>query len=277
MLFFTKNSCTLIVSRHVFREKGLVLMSFNEYNATKSTKDVLGGVYDVTVTSTYFLYDGKKRAGMLNCGKVNNEGKEQKAFVICVNTPLASFRGQVIAIAKDRLEEEEDVWIFTPENTVLYEPRLVGMLEKHLPGDRYKYVCFYEKSCGAVMYTQKDGERKYILIKNISGHIGFPKGHIEKGESEKDTALREVYEETGVTTTLIDGFRETYNYLINGFIRKKAVYFLARFDEKDICMNIREISEYKLLSFDEAMKTLNFKHDRDILEKAEDLLSEKNT
>lgn len=251
-------------------------MSFNEYNATKSTKDVLGGVYDVTVTSTYFLYDGKRRIGMLNCGKADNDGKEQKAFVICVNNPLAVFRGQVIAIAKDRLEENEDVWIIAPENTVLYEPRLIGMLEKYLPADRYKYVCFYEKSCGAVMYTQKDGQRKYILIKNISGHIGFPKGHIEKGESEKDTALREVYEETGVTTTLIDGFRETYNYLINGFIRKKAVYFLAKFDEKDICMNIREISEYKLLSFEDAIKTLNFKHDRDILQKAEDLLSKTN-
>ena len=124
------------------------------------------------------------------------------------------------------------------------------------------------------MYTNSDGERKYLLIKNISGHIGFPKGHIEKGEGEKDTALREVYEETGVKTTIIDGFRETYNYLINGFIHKKAVYFLAAFDEKDICMNIREISEYKLLNFEQALAALNFKHDKDILRKAEELLCE---
>ena len=243
-------------------------MSFNEYSATKSTKNVLGGVYDITVSGTYFLYSGGKRAGMLNCGKTLYQGQEVKVFIIGVNEPLVSFRGQVVAIAKDRLEEESDVWIVAPERTILYEPRLISLLDKYLPADRYKYVCYYEKSCGAVMYTQSEGVRKFILITNISGHIGFPKGHIEIGEDEKQTALREVYEETGVKTHLINGFRESYNYLINGFIKKKAVYYLAPFDEKDIKMNIMEISEYRLVTFEEALSILNFKHDRDILSKA---------
>ncbi len=247
-------------------------MSFNEFGATKSTRNILGSVHDITVNRTYFLYNGKKRAGMLNCGKTTYQGEDKKVFIIGVNEPLSSFRGQVVAVAKDRQEEEEDVWIAAPERTVIYEPRLIGLLDKYLPADRYKYVCYYEKSCGAVMYTHKDGQRKYILITNISGHVGFPKGHIEMGESEKETALREVYEETGVRTSIIDGFRETYNYLINGFIKKKAVYYLASFEEKDIQMNIMEISEYSLLSFDEAYKTLNFKHDKDILKKADEFI-----
>lgn len=247
-------------------------MSFNEFNATKSTKSVLGGVYDMTVTGTYFLYSDGKRAGMLNSGKTTHLGKEIKVFVIGINEPVASFRGQVISIAKDRYEEEEDVWIMAPERTIIYEPRLISLLGKYLPADRYKYVCFYEKSCGAVMYTEKDGIRKFILITNISGHIGFPKGHIEMGENEKQTALREVYEETGVRTHIIDGFRESYNYLINGFIKKKAVYYLAPFEEKDIQMDIMEISEYRLCEFEEALSLLNFKHDRDILTKANEFI-----
>ncbi len=247
-------------------------MSFNEFNAAKSTKNILGGVYDAVVTGTYFLYSGGKRAGMLNCGKVLYAGKEMKTFVIGLNEPCKSFRGQVIAIAKDRLEEQEDVWIMASERTVIYEPRLISLLEKYLPSDRYKYVCYYEKSCGAVMYTKSEGVRKFILITNISGHIGFPKGHIELGEDEKQTALREVYEETGVTTKIIDGFRESYNYLINGFIKKKAIYYLAHFDEQDIKMNIMEISEYRLVTFEEALSILNFKHDRDILTKANDFI-----
>lgn len=247
-------------------------MSFNEYDATKSTKNVLGGVYEATITGTYFLYNNKKRAGILNCGKTVFGGEEKRVFVIGVNETLKEFRGQVIAVAKDRLEEESDVWIMAPERTVIYEPRLTMLLGKYLPSDRYKYVCYYEKSCGAVMYTYHEGKRKFILITNISGHIGFPKGHIEVGEDEKQTALREIYEETGVRTEITDGFRETYNYLINGFIRKKAVYFLATFNAEDICMNIREISEYRLLTLDEAISTLNFKHDRDILLKANDFI-----
>ncbi len=244
-------------------------MSFNEYNATKSTRSVLGGVYDVKITSTFFLYNSNHKAGMLNCGKAKHDGKDVTVYVIGVNYPISEFRGQVIAIAKDRQEEKDDIWIAVPDGTVMYEPRLISLLDKYIPSDRFKYVCYYEKSCGAVMYTHKDGQRMYILITNISGHIGFPKGHIESGENEKQTALREIYEETGVKTKIIDGFRESYNYLINGFIKKKAVYFLAQFKEEDIQMNIREISEYRLLTFDEAYSTLNFKHDKDILKKAD--------
>ena len=252
--------------------KGLIKMSFNEFNATKSTRSVLGGVYDVTVTGTYFLYSGRKRAGLLNCGKLIHALKQVKVFIIGTNEPCTSFRGQVVAIAKDRLEEEEDVWIMAPERTIVYEPRLVSLLEKYLPADRYKYVCYYEKSCGAVMYTETDGIRKFILITNISGHIGFPKGHIEIGEDEEQTALREVYEETGVKTQLIKGFRESYNYLINGFIKKKAVYYLAHFNAEDVKMNIMEISEYRLVTYEEAISILNFKHDRDILTKANEFI-----
>ena len=61
---------------------------------------------------------------------------------------------------------------------------------------------------------------------------------------------------------------------------KKAVYFLACFDEKDIKMNIREISEYRLVTYDGAKKILGFKHDKDILQKANefaDMLCETET
>ena len=46
----------------------------------------------------------------------------------------------------------------------------------------------FEKLCGAVTYCRENGIIKYILIKNLSGHIGFPKGHSENGESEQQTA-----------------------------------------------------------------------------------------
>ncbi len=247
-------------------------MSFNEYSAAKSTKNVLGGVYDISVTSTYYLYNHGKRSGALNCGKTTYQDKSVNVFVIGLDEPVSTFRGQIVAIAKDRLEEKEDIWIAAPNRTIVYEPRLIPMLSRYIDPERFKYVCYYEKSCGAVMYTMDEGVRKFILITNISGHIGFPKGHIEIGENEKQTAIREVYEETGVHTELIDGFRECYNYIIGGFIKKRAVYFLAKFNKKDICMNIREISEYKLVTYKEAMDILGFKHDRDVLTAANEFI-----
>lgn len=245
------------------------MTNLNDFSVSKEAKSVLGRLCSIKVTGTYNIYVKKKKKGVLNIGKtINISGKNQTVYLIGVEQPVKEFQAQVIAAAVNNSDETDILWICAPEGSVYYEPRIAELLQKYINPERYKYICYYEKSCGAVMYTQSGGERKFILITNISGHIGFPKGHIERGENEKMTALREIYEETGVHTNIYDGFRESYNYLINGYIHKRAVYYLARFDEADVKMNIREISEYRILSFDEALKILNFKHDKDILEKA---------
>ena len=55
-----------------------------------------------------------------------------------------------------------------------------------------------EHSSGAVLYTEEQGEIRYILVQERNGNWGFPKGHIEAGESRRQTALREIREETGL-------------------------------------------------------------------------------
>ncbi len=252
-----------------------LMANLNDFTANKTAKATLGKDCSVTVSSTFNLYDGKRRIGILNYGKcTDDKGNLHEAYVIGEEAPLESFTGKITAIARPKNSVANDVWIVCSQNNLFYEPKITHLLSKYLPTESYNFICLYEKSCGAVMYTYVDGERKYILITNISGHIGFPKGHIEAGENEHKTALREIYEETGVHTEIIDGFRESYNYLINGYIKKKAVYFLAKFNAADIKMNIMEISEYRLLSFNEAMKLLNFRHDKDILEKADKFIDE---
>ena len=67
----------------------------------------------------------------------------------------------------------------------------------------------HEKSCGAVVFTMVGDTLKYLLVHSVNGFWGFPKGHVEAGESEYDTAKREIREETGVNVTFIDGFRAT--------------------------------------------------------------------
>ena len=56
-----------------------------------------------------------------------------------------------------------------------------------------------EKSCGALVVRRGKNETEILLIKHNGGHWAFPKGHVEAGESEEQTALREVQEETGLT------------------------------------------------------------------------------
>ena len=63
-----------------------------------------------------------------------------------------------------------------------------------------------EKSCGAVIFTRDEEDLKFVLIKNLEGSYGFPKGHVEDNETEEETALREVKEEVGLDVEIIDGF-----------------------------------------------------------------------
>lgn len=250
------------------------MANLSDFTTQKNAKELLGKECEVIVTSTFNLYRKQRRIGILNYGSTTDEnGNTHKVYVIGEDNPLVTFRGKITAIARKKDMSEDEVFIACAKDALFYEPKITSLLAKYLPAEEYDYMCLYEKSCGAVMYTYVNGERKYILITNISGHIGFPKGHIEAGENERATAKREIYEETGVVTELIDGFRESYNYLINGYIRKKAVYFLASFDVADIKMNIMEISEYRLVTCREAKKILNFRHDREILEKADEFIT----
>ena len=60
------------------------------------------------------------------------------------------------------------------------------------------------------------------------GHWAFPKGHVEKGETETETAVREVLEETGVPIEIEPGYRETNSYSPYRGAVKDVVSFWAR-------------------------------------------------
>ena len=68
-----------------------------------------------------------------------------------------------------------------------------------------------EKSCGVLVLRQQVDELYVVLLRHrFGGHWSFPKGHVEAGESERQTALREVREETGLTgIKLMEGFGQT--------------------------------------------------------------------
>ena len=70
-------------------------------------------------------------------------------------------------------------------------------------------MCLYEKSCGAVIFYKSRQNTKILLVKNSNGRYwSFPKGHIEDGENEHQTAIREIKEETGLDVVIEKGFRE---------------------------------------------------------------------
>jgi bis(5'-nucleosidyl)-tetraphosphatase len=134
----------------------------------------------------------------------------------------------------------------------------------------------HEKSCGAVVfYTDKStGSRKYLLILQAKSKVwGFPKGHVADGETEYDTAAREIFEETGLKVEMLNGFRTSLSYKPKPEKHKNVVLFLSRALNNDVTIDAKEILGYAWLSFDEALKRLTFNNSKDILRKADKFIS----
>ncbi len=134
-----------------------------------------------------------------------------------------------------------------------------------------------EKSCGAVVFTRHGGEVKYLLIRNLVGVYGFPKGHMEGTETERETAIREIWEETGLQVDFLEGFRSVDLYPSPVLLEqmKQVVYFLAEFAQQAYCLQPGEIIGGGLYSFAEAMDLLQFAGSRRILQEANDFLQGK--
>ncbi len=132
----------------------------------------------------------------------------------------------------------------------------------------------YEKSCGIICYHVNDNKIQVLLINHVFGkHWSFPKGHVEDGETEMETAIREVKEETGVTTQLLPDFREVTTYNPTPNITKDVVFFAGKSLNTDLALQVEEIKQAEFLSVNEAFKRLTFYSDRKILKKALTLIS----
>ena len=134
----------------------------------------------------------------------------------------------------------------------------------------------FEKSCGAVVFTRGGGEIRYVIVCSVNGYYGYPKGHVEAGESEQETALREIKEETGLDVVLREGFRTTDEYMLQleGYtdIHKQVVYFLAEYEGQAPSAQPSEIAEIKLMTFEEALAVFQFEGNRRILREAHNFL-----
>ncbi len=133
-----------------------------------------------------------------------------------------------------------------------------------------------ERSCGAVVFCIEGGQPRYLLVRSQKGIWGFPKGHMRKRESEHDTALREIKEETGVDVSFIDGFRTFCEYPLERKNRpdalKTVIYYLAKFEGQCAAPQDLEISETALMDYDSAMNALQYENLRKILNEANSII-----
>ena len=126
-----------------------------------------------------------------------------------------------------------------------------------------------EKSCGAIVYRKHHGNTEILLIKHVnSGHWSFPKGHVECGETEIETATREIKEETGIDVIIDPTFRETVSYSPKKDTQKIVVYFIAKAKTFEYSPQEEEIAEIRWVEIGHALSILTYENDRSIVNKA---------
>ncbi len=126
----------------------------------------------------------------------------------------------------------------------------------------------YEKSCGAVIFRRAE-DWNVLLIRHTKGrHISFPKGHVEAGETESQTAEREIREETGLRVRVDRRFRAENRYNIRPDTQKLVVIFAALTEQEEITPQPEEIAEAFWVPIEEAATRLTYERDRKIMRDA---------
>ena len=210
-------------------------------------------------------------------GLLGGDGDEQDVYILGVDEPVETFTGRIIGVVR-RADDNEDKLVAAPEDLLFHQGQIadaVRFVEQYFDSS---YESIYHKSCGVVPYRWKDGHLQLLVLKQrgyAAFRWSFPKGHMEAGETEADTALRETREECGLTARLCPGFRESMSYIINGWMTKEVVLFLGEVSGEPR-LQAAEIDTCRWVSVREAGALLHPDH-LPILKKVEEYLCAKSS
>jgi len=133
-----------------------------------------------------------------------------------------------------------------------------------------------ERTCGAILFLKED-EIKYLIMRYVparGNQWDFPKGHMDDGETEEETARREVFEETGLEFDMISGFYEIITFSPKPERIKDVVFYLGIPKTREVKYMKDETYDHKWLNYEEALAILTFDNSRNLLKKAKKFIED---
>jgi len=253
-----------LILNHMILEKDLSIKELKKFIMDLGEKN-MARLFDLILANTNSKNDLDKEKGQILIDRLKNRIEEIEKMgkipdirdisISGVDLINLGFEAKEIGKVKnevydlildEKLENEKEVII-----NYLSEKYNLGTFKR-------------EKSCGAVVYNPE--RQSFLIIKMLNGNWGFPKGHTENQETDIQTAIREVTEETGINIEILDGFKKSIKYIPFPEVLKEVVFFIGITKEEKVVIDKGEIEDYMWCSYEEALKMITYKPQRDIME-----------
>lgn len=206
-------------------------------------------------------------------GEIAPDGEELDAYILGVTEPLTTFTGSVIAIIH-RENDIEDKLVIAPHGCAFNQAEVAAAVQFQEQFYRGTIDCLWRKSAGMIVFRRNEDAVRYLLLfQSKSQTWSFPKGHMEAGETEEQTAIREVKEEIGQSLSPLPHFCATLSYDLKQGATKTVVLFLAE-ASGEVVIRESEIAEHRWVTAEEATELLPHGKYADILAQAKRRIAE---
>lgn len=160
-------------------------------------------------------------------GLMAGDGEEQDAYILGVSEPLTAFDGRVVGAVR-RKNDCEDKLIVAPEGMVFHQGQIASAVHFQERFFDTTIDSLLRRSCGILPFRRRGKEIQILICYELRSRLwSLPKGHMEAFETEEQTALRELYEETGLTARLLPCPPAMEEFLLRPKVTRQIVYYLA--------------------------------------------------
>lgn len=193
---------------------------------------------------------------------VGGDGEEVDVYLVGLDHPVSKYTCRIIG-AILRTDDSEDKLVGAPIGKKFHQAQISKFVEFQEKYFKSKIIPIYHRSCGTVVFRNNNGNIEFLLLfQNGAGTWSFPKGHMESGETEVETACRETREEIGMDVKVFPQYRREVHYPVAKNARKTVVLYLAESNGEPEIIRPNEIVGFRWADINEAKTLLHSDYSR---------------